>query len=78
MNNQSVNQESGGSCSHSTINPGCGCNNASGIVITISPTTGGQFTLAVRVTDTVDHLKKIISKKLKVLRERICLLHRER
>lgn len=78
MNNQSVNHESGDNCSHSTLNPGCGCNNASGIVITISPTTGGQFNLVVQVTDTVDHLKKVISKKLKVLRERICLLYRDR
>lgn len=78
MDNRSVNSEMNDNCSHSVFNSGCGCNDASGIVITISPTTGGQFNLEVRKTDSIDHLKKIISKKLKVLRERICLLYRDR
>lgn len=57
---------------------GCGCNDGSGISVVVSPTTGGQFNVVVRKTDSIDHLKKIISKKLKVLRERICLLYRDR
>lgn len=58
---------------------GCGCkNSASSITISVTPTTGGQFDLAVTKTDTIESLKKLISKKLKVPKERICLLHRER
>lgn len=63
--------------------PGCGCVAATvlepdEITISITPTTGGQFDLTVDRTDTVENLKKIISKRLKVAKERICLLHRER
>uniref|UniRef100_A0A1B6KKR7 Ubiquitin-like domain-containing protein n=1 Tax=Graphocephala atropunctata TaxID=36148 RepID=A0A1B6KKR7_9HEMI len=58
---------------------GCGCkNSASSITISVTPTTGGQFDLAVTKNDTIENLKKLISKKLKVPKERICLLHRER
>lgn len=62
---------------------GCGCVAATvlepdEITISITPTTGGQFDLTVDHTDTVENLKKIISKRLKVAKERICLLHRER
>jgi hypothetical protein len=80
MDNQSVDQERSSNCSHQVFNSGCGCNDASVMVIsiTISPTTGGQFNLEVRKTDSIEHVKKIISKKLKVLRERICLLYRDR
>lgn len=68
--------------------PGCGCitaaaanavvDNKDEITVCITPTTGGQFDLTVDRNDTVENLKKIISKKLKVAKERICLLHRER
>lgn len=61
--------------------PGCGCVAAADrdeITVCITPTTGGQFELTVDRNDTVESLKKIISKKLKVAKERICLLHRER
>lgn len=54
---------------------GCGCSN---IIISVNPTTGGHFDLAVTKNDTIENLKKLISKKLKVPKERICLLHRER
>lgn len=59
---------------------GCGCKTASSnnITISVTPTTGGQFDLAVTKSDTIENLKKLISKKLKVPKERICLLHRER
>lgn len=48
------------------------------ITITVSPTTGGQFDLDVLKTDSVESLKKLISKRLRVPKERICLLYRER
>uniref|UniRef100_A0A146LJ64 Midnolin-B n=4 Tax=Lygus hesperus TaxID=30085 RepID=A0A146LJ64_LYGHE len=58
---------------------GCGCNQeTSSITISVTPTTGGQFDLAVTKTDSIENLKKLISKRLKVPKERICLLHRER
>ncbi|XP_034934077.1 midnolin isoform X2 [Chelonus insularis] len=65
--------------------PGCGCivmgpptTDPEEITISITPTTGGQFELVVERNDTIENLKKIISKRLKVAKERICLLHRER
>lgn len=62
---------------------GCGCSNTTSgksptILISVTPTTGGQFEIPVLKTDTIENVKKIISKKLKVPRDRICLLHRER
>ncbi|XP_046400611.1 midnolin isoform X2 [Ischnura elegans] len=62
---------------------GCGCgsgvtNSDSSITVRVTPTTGGQFDLQVAKMETVENLKKIISKKLKVPKERICLLHRDR
>lgn len=55
---------------------GCGC--PPNITISVTPTTGGQFELAVTKNETIENLKKQISKRLKVPKERICLLHRER
>lgn len=41
--------------------------------------TGGNFTISVHSTDiTVDFLKKIVSKKLKISKDRICLMNSER
>uniref|UniRef100_A0A8D8Y9D9 Midnolin-A n=1 Tax=Cacopsylla melanoneura TaxID=428564 RepID=A0A8D8Y9D9_9HEMI len=62
---------------------GCGCSNTNStksptILISVTPTTGGQFEIPVLKSDTIENVKKIISKKLKVPRDRICLLHRER
>lgn len=48
------------------------------ITVTVCPTTGGQFTVELGALETVDTLKRIISKKLNVAQERITLLHRER
>ncbi|XP_033337502.2 uncharacterized protein LOC117226856 isoform X1 [Megalopta genalis] len=74
---------SSSSLSSSPPLPGCGCVAATvlepdEITISITPTTGGQFDLTVDRTDTIENLKKIISKRLKVAKERMCLLHRER
>lgn len=41
--------------------------------------TGGNFTISVHSTEiTVDFLKKIVSKKLKISKDRICLMNSER
>ena len=48
------------------------------IVITVAPFTGGPFSVSVNKRDSVEDLKKVVAKKLKVLKERICLLYRER
>lgn len=62
---------------------GCGNNTENNmslppITLNISTTTGGSFSVDVESNNTVEHLKKIIAKKLKVAKDRICLLHRER
>ena len=48
------------------------------ITLTVAPFTGGPFSLKMRRTDSVEDLKKAVAKKLKVLKDRICLLYRER
>lgn len=64
--------------------PGCGCiiressPEPDEINISITPTIGGQFDLTVDRNETITNLKKIISNRLKLAKERICLLHRER
>lgn len=40
--------------------------------------TGGNFSLSVESDITVDGLKKIVSKKLKISKDRICLMNSER
>lgn len=40
--------------------------------------TGGTFTANVESDISVDLLKKIVSKKLKISKERICLMNSER
>jgi hypothetical protein len=44
----------------------------------IAPTTGGSFDFQVDADQTIDNIKKSIAKKLKVGKEQICLLHRDR
>ena len=51
---------------------------SSTITLTVAPFTGGPFSLKMRRTDSVEDLKKAVAKKLKVLKDRICLLYRER
>merc|ERR1719195_681421 len=45
--------------------------------ITVAPFTGGPFEVEVSKMDTVDELKKVIARRLKVSKERIYLLYRE-
>ncbi|CAG0914832.1 unnamed protein product [Notodromas monacha] len=54
----------------------CGDENA--VTISVHPTTGGEFTIQVTITDSVDTLKKVVSHRLKVPKERISLLYRDR
>ncbi|XP_030761742.1 midnolin isoform X2 [Sitophilus oryzae] len=65
--------------SETTSNPiSQGCGPDTYINIQISPTTGGEFYISVDADSTVDNLKKQISKRLKVPRDRICLLFRDK
>ncbi|XP_041976653.1 midnolin homolog [Aricia agestis] len=57
---------------------GCGSPQSSDITLNIQTTTGGNFSISLNGKNTVEHLKKLVSKKLKVSKDRICLLHRER
>ena len=50
----------------------------SNLNITVAPFTGGPFEVKVSKMDTVDELKKVIARRLKVSKERIYLLYRER
>lgn len=51
---------------------------AESISVTVAPFTGGPFSISVSRRDSVEELKKAVAKKLKVLKDRICLLYRER
>ncbi|CAH2236182.1 midnolin homolog [Pararge aegeria] len=57
---------------------GCGSPHSTDITLNIQTTTGGNFSISLNGKNTVEHLKKLVSKKLKVSKDRICLLHRER
>ncbi len=48
------------------------------IGVTVAPFTGGPFHVTVSRKDSVEELKKCVAKKLKVLKDRICLLYRDR
>ncbi|CAH3986700.1 midnolin homolog [Pieris brassicae] len=57
---------------------GCGSTHSSDITLNIQTTTGGNFSISVNCKNSVEYLKKLVSRKLKVSKDRICLLHRER
>ncbi|XP_065212211.1 midnolin homolog [Planococcus citri] len=76
MMDNSINRERCDDHRQSLFQNGCGYSPT--ITITVNPTTGGQFNLDMGKNDTIENLKRIISKKLKVSRDRICLLYRER
>lgn len=69
--------ENSSEASANPINQGCGSNNTQ-INVHVSPTTGGDFYLNVEADCTVENLKKLVSKRLKVPRDRICLLFRDK
>ena len=46
--------------------------------VTVAPFTGGPFNVQVSKKDSVEDFKKIVAKRLKVLKDRICLLYRDR
>lgn len=48
------------------------------ITLNFKLVTGGTFTVNVESDISVDLLKKIVSKKLKINKERICLMNSER
>lgn len=48
------------------------------IEIQIVKTTGGSFEITIDCDITVENLKKIVSKKLKISKDRICLMNSER
>lgn len=48
------------------------------INLLINTTTGNNFDISVESNNTVDNLKKVISKKLKVNKDKIILLFKER
>ncbi|KAK9873153.1 hypothetical protein WA026_021386 [Henosepilachna vigintioctopunctata] len=58
------------------VNKGCGPN--SQISVHVSPTTGGDFYLTVESDITVENFKKLVSKRLKVPRDRLSLLFRDK
>jgi len=47
------------------------------LCITVAPFTGGPFEVRVAKSDTIEDLKKVIARRLKVAKERIYLLYRE-
>ena len=52
--------------------------NVTKICITVAPFTGGPFEVNIRKSDSIEELKKQIARRLKVAKERIYLLYRER
>jgi hypothetical protein len=48
------------------------------ICITVAPFTGGPFEVSVNRADTIEELKRVIARRLKVSKERIYLLYRDR
>lgn len=48
------------------------------IDLQICPTTGGQFDLQISVDETMQGLRKAIGKKLKLPREKISMLYRDK
>lgn len=47
------------------------------VCITVAPFTGGPFEVSVNRADTIEELKRVIARRLKVAKERIYLLYRD-
>jgi len=52
-------------------------NTSDKIAVMVAPFTGGPFSVQVSRKDSVDDFKKVVAKRLKVLKDRICLLYRD-
>ena len=72
---QTQTQPSGSSTS---LSEGSGSDNPNNVNITVAPFTGGPFQVKISKMETVEELKKLIARRLKVSKERIYLLYRER
>ena len=72
---QTQTQPSGSSTS---LSEGTGSDNPNNVNITVAPFTGGPFQVKISKMETVEELKKLIARRLKVSKERIYLLYRER
>merc|ERR1719225_2397570 len=71
---QTQTQPSGSSTS---LSEGTGSDNPNNVNITVAPFTGGPFQVKISKMETVEELKKLIARRLKVSKERIYLLYRE-
>lgn len=60
------------------VGSGCVSNLAEILELHFSATTGGNFSVKVEQNITVETLKKIVSKKLKVSKDRIALIFLEK
>ena len=74
---QTQTQPSGSSTSLSEGSGG-GSDHPNNVNITVAPFTGGPFQVKISKMETVEELKKLIARRLKVSKERIYLLYRER
>ena len=72
---QTQTQPSGSS---SSLSEGSVGDNPNNVNITVAPFTGGPFQVKISKMETVEELKKLIARRLKVSKERIYLLYRER
>ncbi|XP_050691800.1 midnolin-like [Eriocheir sinensis] len=72
-------ERGGGGSSNGGEDGRCACGRALQMVgVHVSPTTGGHFELRVAATDSIEFLRRLVSKRLRVPKERICLLYRDR
>ena len=60
------------------LRPEAGTTASDKIAVMVAPFTGGPFSVQVSRKDSVEDFKKIVAKRLKVLKDRICLLYRDR
>ncbi|KAK3895310.1 hypothetical protein Pcinc_000956 [Petrolisthes cinctipes] len=64
---------------NNTTSSRCACGRSLQMMgVHVTPTTGGQFQLRVAATDSIEFLRRLVSKRLRVPKERICLLYRDR
>jgi len=59
------------------LRPEAGTTSSDKIAVMVAPFTGGPFSVQVSRKDSVEDFKKVVAKRLKVLKDRICLLYRD-